>query len=362
MISVRNLTKSFAQSHTAHPAVDDVSFDVERGLVYALLGPSGCGKTTLLRCLAGIEQPDSGEIELDGRIVYSSQQRQFVPVHRRGIGFVFQSYAIWPHMSVFDNVAYPLRYGQNSRPSREDVEKRVRSALELVEMEAAIGRASTTLSGGQQQRVALARAIVHQPNVLLMDEPLSNLDARLRQQTRKQLSHLLGELGTTTVYVTHDQIEAMALADVVAVMRDGVILQAASPRELYDRPVNRFVANFIGDMNWIDATVKGTDGDYSVVETGIGDLLSVSDAPRSPGTEVVVGIRPLAIRFAGDEDGDRNVFRGEVVDSTFLGDATAITVKIGEHAVEVFTTEQADRHEGSVSVSLPPESCLVYES
>jgi iron(III) transport system ATP-binding protein len=363
MIAVRNVTKRFAQSHTTHPAVDDVSFEVERGLVYALLGPSGCGKTTLLRCLAGIESPDSGTIEIDGRTVYSSDSREFVPVHRRDIGFVFQSYAIWPHMSVFDNVAYPLRYGSGAKPRKDALRERVRAALALVDLEAAIDRASTTLSGGQQQRVALARAIVHEPSVLLMDEPLSNLDARLRQQTRKQLARLLGGLGTTTVYVTHDQIEAMALADVVAVMRDGVILQAASPRELYDRPANRFVANFIGDMNWIDGTVRGADGAHTVVETALGTLRCIADPVRLDGDEVVVGVRPLAISFQGGDPAARNVVHGQVVESTFLGDATSVTVKVGEHALEVFTTASGSNIDGAaVSLSLPPDSCLVYDA
>jgi iron(III) transport system ATP-binding protein len=362
MISVRNVTKRFAHSHTPHPAVDDVSFDVERGLVYALLGPSGCGKTTLLRCLAGIESPDSGEIEIDGRVVFSSDDRQFVPVHRRDIGFVFQSYAIWPHMSVFDNVAYPLRYGSKAKVRREKLRERVRDALALVDLEAAIDRASTTLSGGQQQRVALARAIVHEPRVLLMDEPLSNLDARLRQQTRKQLARLLAELGTTTVYVTHDQVEAMALADVVAVMRDGKILQSAAPRDLYDRPANRFVANFIGDMNWLDGHVRGSDGAYTLVETALGTLACVSEPRHDDGANVTVGIRPLAVKVAeANGNGARNVVKGDVVERTFLGDATSLTVRVGECSVEVFTTDPSDVHRGSVSLTLPPDACLVYD-
>jgi iron(III) transport system ATP-binding protein len=366
MISFRGVSKLFADADQRHLALNDVSFDVPQGSVYVLLGPSGCGKTTLLRCLAGIEAPDAGEIEVDGEPVFSSSRGLVVPAHRRGFGFVFQSYAIWPHMTVFDNVAYPLRYGQAKRVSREVLRDRVLGALDMVGLKAVADRSATKLSGGQQQRVALARAVVHEPNVLLMDEPLSNLDAQLRQQTRKQLATMLAKLGTTTVYVTHDQIEAMALADVVAVMRNGVIEQSASPRELYHRPATRFIADFMGDMNWIEGQVRGTDGDHVVVDTPLGQLRSVADEKREPGTTVTVGVRPLAVRLldaaAHGNNGHNNVLSGQLTGAIFLGDATSLTVRVGENIVEVVTQEAQPEKDSNLHLYLPPEACLIYDN
>ncbi|HEX3615116.1 MAG TPA: ABC transporter ATP-binding protein [Solirubrobacteraceae bacterium] len=364
MISFRGVTKTFADAERRHLALNEVGFDVPQGSVYVLLGPSGCGKTTLLRCLAGIETPDSGEIEVDGEAVFSSSRGVMVPAHRRGFGFVFQSYAIWPHMNVFENVAYPLRFGQGQRVSRDELGRRVLAALDMVGLKQYAERSATRLSGGQQQRVALARAVVHEPRVLLMDEPLSNLDAQLRAQTRKQLAELLGKLGTTTVYVTHDQIEAMALADVVAVMHDGMIQQSASPRELYYRPATRFIADFMGDMNWLEATIRGSEGDHVVVDTALGQLRCVTNGERRPGTPVTVGIRPLAVRLldaAGNGSNGRvNVFNGELTETMFLGDATALTVRVGDNVVEVLTPD-AQPHQPQLGLYLPPDSCVIYD-
>jgi iron(III) transport system ATP-binding protein len=363
MIFVNELSKVFVGSDSEHTAVNNVSFEVPRGSVYVLLGPSGCGKTTLLRCLAGIETPDSGEIEIDGGPVFSSTRGIAVPAHRRGVGFVFQSYAIWPHMTVFDNVAYPLRFGRARRVRGVELEQRVKAALDLVGLAALSDRPATKLSGGQQQRVALARAVVHEPSVLLMDEPLSNLDAQLRQQTRKQLAELLGRLGTTTVYVTHDQVEAMALADVVAVMQNGVIQQSAPPRELYERPTNRFVADFMGDMNWLEATVRGADGAYTIVDTPLGQLSCASDVSWPADSTVSVGVRPFAIKLndTASQNGRPNIIEGNLAAATFLGDATALTVRVGETIVEVLTTEPRAQEEPKVSLYLPPDACLIYE-
>jgi iron(III) transport system ATP-binding protein len=368
MIAFRGVSKLFGDGDAdqRHLALNDVSFDVPQGSVYVLLGPSGCGKTTLLRCLAGIETPDSGEIEVDGQPVFSSSRGIVVPPHRRGFGFVFQSYAIWPHMTVFDNVAYPLRFGQEARVSRDVLRTRVLGALDMVGLKAVGDRSATKLSGGQQQRVALARAVVHEPSVLLMDEPLSNLDAQLRQQTRKQLATMLSKLGTTTVYVTHDQIEAMALADVVAVMHNGVIQQSATPRELYHRPATRFVADFMGDMNWFEAEVRGMEGDQVVLDTPLGQLRSVSDKKREAGSAVSVGVRPLAVRLldatSDGNNGRSNVVSGQLTDAIFLGDATSLTVRVGENVVEVLTQETQPADDSNLRLYLPPEACLVYDN
>jgi iron(III) transport system ATP-binding protein len=362
MISVENVSKTFVDSAGEdYRALNDVSFEVPQGSVYVLLGPSGCGKTTLLRCLAGIETPDVGEIEVEGQSVFSSTRSIEVPAYRRGLGFVFQSYAIWPHMTVFENVAYPLRFGRAKRVRGVDLGRRVQGALELVGLGELASRSATKLSGGQQQRVALARAVVHEPRVLLMDEPLSNLDAQLRQQTRKQLAGLLGQLGTTTVYVTHDQVEAMALADVVAVMQNGVIQQSASPRELYDRPASRFIADFMGDMNWFDGRVRGSDGSHTLVDTALGQLRCASDVTWPADSAVTVGIRPLAVRLdTPSENARQNVVDGKSAKATFLGDATAVDVRVGENLIQILTSDPPQTD--AVCMYLPPEACLIYET
>ncbi|MCS7235891.1 MAG: ABC transporter ATP-binding protein, partial [Armatimonadota bacterium] len=210
-------------------AVDGVTLEAPEGQILTLLGPSGCGKTTTLRCLAGLERPDDGEIRFGDRVVFSRARGLFVPPEHRHIGMVFQSYAIWPHMTVFENVAYPLRV---RRASPAEIRQRVYAALELVGLAALADRPAPYLSGGQQQRVALARALVYEPEVLLLDEPLSNLDAKVREQVREELRSLQRQLRITTVYVTHDQVEALSLSDVVAVMRDGRVLEVGSPRDL----------------------------------------------------------------------------------------------------------------------------------
>jgi iron(III) transport system ATP-binding protein len=238
-------------------AVDDVTLEAPEGKILTLLGPSGCGKTTTLRCLAGLERPDDGEIRFGSRVVFSRAQGVFVPPEQRHIGMVFQSYAIWPHMTVFENVAYPLRV---RRVNPGEIRKRVQAALELVGLAALADRPAPYLSGGQQQRVALARALVYEPEVLLLDEPLSNLDAKVREQVREELRALQRQLNITTVYVTHDQIEALALSDVVAVMRDGKVLEVGTPRDLYERPRTRFVAQFLGTTNLLPGKLAQVEG------------------------------------------------------------------------------------------------------
>jgi iron(III) transport system ATP-binding protein len=248
MLTVSGLTKSFNSPEGRTTVIKGIDFIVREGDCYALLGPSGCGKTTTLRCVAGLEQADAGVITIGGHIVSDPAAGIFVPVHQRPIGMVFQSYAIWPHLDVFENIAYPLRV-YRPRLARAEIEQRVMDALKLVNMRDFAQRASTRLSGGQQQRVALARAIVRNPALLLLDEPLSNLDARLRDTMRKELGDLIARVGITALFVTHDQAEAFALADRIAVMNHGVIVQQGTPREIYRSPSDPFVAFFMGSAN-----------------------------------------------------------------------------------------------------------------
>ena len=248
-LSVKNLCKRFGD----HWAVDDVSFDVEEGKLLVLLGPSGCGKTTTLRCIGGLEQPDKGEISIDAQTVTNVNTDLFVSPENRGMGMVAQSYAIWPHMTVFENVAFPLRM---RKERGEDIPDRVGEALRMVQLEDFGDRNATDLSGGQQQRVALARAIVGRPKVLLFDEPLSNLDANLREQMRYLLKDIQREIGITAVYVTHDQDEAMGLGDQLVVMNEGKIEQTDNARALYSEPVTQFVAEFIGVANLLKGSLR----------------------------------------------------------------------------------------------------------
>jgi iron(III) transport system ATP-binding protein len=252
MLSIENLQKVFkASGGTDVRAVDGVSISIASGSILTLLGPSGCGKTTTLRCLAGLERPDAGRIVIGDTTVFDSAKGIFVPPSDRGIGMVFQSYAIWPHMSVFENVAFPLRVARNRKYSAAEIKDKVARALEMVRLGGFERRSATQLSGGQQQRLALARGLVHEPKILLLDEPLSNLDAKLREQMRFELKRLQRSLRVTTVYVTHDQAEALALSDEIAVFNQGRIVQRGNPHDIYSHPTSRFVADFIGSANFL---------------------------------------------------------------------------------------------------------------
>ena len=241
IISIRGLEKTFPSNRGLVQAVQKIDLEVPENEFVVLLGPSGCGKTTTLRCVAGLERPDGGSIEIAGEIVDSAEGEEFTPPEKRNIGMVFQSYAVWPHLNVFQNVALPLTDGSRRVP-KQQVRDRVMESLRLVRMEGLETRPVTDLSGGQQQRVALARAIVTEPMVLLMDEPLSNLDARLREEMRLELKKIATSIGVTTLYVTHDQAEALSLGDKICVMNEGKILQVGSPKEVYSKPPNLFVA------------------------------------------------------------------------------------------------------------------------
>ncbi|GAA0999730.1 ABC transporter ATP-binding protein [Acrocarpospora macrocephala] len=362
MLRVENLVKSFDGERRRRRAaatgatdrvfaVNDVSFTVPEGDMFTLLGPSGCGKTTTLRSIAGLERPDSGTIEVGGRALFRSLEGQrvlSVSANERGLGMVFQSYAIWPHMSVFDNVAFPLqvrRRGQ--RPSKREIGERVGRVLATMELDALAGRQATKLSGGQQQRLALARALVIEPPLLLLDEPLSNLDAKLRESLRYELKRLQRELGITSVYVTHDQTEALVLSSSVAVMRDGNIIQLGKPREIYQKPNSRFVAEFIGTSNFIPAKVEARDGERYTVNALDGPLALNSTADIAVGADVIVSIRPEAVEVGTvPRTGEAlNEWKGTVLTRAFLGEAVDHVVRVGEREI---------RARGNPSVSIRP--------
>ena len=312
------------------PAVRGVSFDVLPGEQLTLLGPSGCGKTTTLRAIAGLEQPTAGEIRIDGVTVYSSQARINIRAEKRGLSMVFQSYAIWPHMTVFENVAYGLRV---RRTAAAEVAEKVHQALDMVQMGSLASRRAAQLSGGQQQRVALARAFVFQPSVLLFDEPLSNLDAKLRADMRIELRELQHRLGITSVYVTHDLEEALAMSDRIVVMRDGLIEQTGTPDEIYRLPNSAFVADFVGSANLIRGRHR-TDLDADglvVLETSAGHIVHAMAYGRPVGTEPVVSVRTVHLRLSTEPPAaTRNVWRVPIRQTVFQGDFTQVHVGWGD--------------------------------
>jgi iron(III) transport system ATP-binding protein len=327
-------------------AVDDLSLTIEPGEFFTLLGPSGCGKTTTLRSIAGLESPDSGRIRLSGRTVYDSTAGLDIPSNRRGIGMVFQSYAIWPHMSVFENVAFPLRVRARSvRSPAADLRTAVHQALETVELDAYATRPATQLSGGQQQRLALARAMVAQPEIMLLDEPLSNLDAKLRDTMRLELKRLQAASKFTAVYVTHDQTEALAMSTRIAVMHAGVIQQIGAPREIYEHPANAFVAGFIGRTNFLEAKVLQTpahDGHTHLVQSALGVPLPARSATPTPaGTTATLCVRPENIRLTTPthpttthptttHPATDHTVTGRVTSAQFLGETTEYTVRVND--------------------------------
>jgi len=327
MIRIDVLRKRYPGQDTTVSAVDGLSFDVAQGQLYTLLGPSGCGKTTTLRCVAGLERPDSGTIVLGETEVYS--QSTFIPTHQRDLGMVFQSYAIWPHMTVFENAAFPLRVS-GRRSGRAKIDEAVGEALELVGLAGYESRMATQLSGGQQQRLSLARALVRRPTVLLLDEPLSNLDAKLREHMRQEIRQLQQRLRITTLFVTHDQIEALAMSDRVAVLRDGKIEQEASPQAIYNEPTSEFVANFVGATNLVKGAVLDWTTQSTTLETKFGELVAVSGTERlREGTEVTVAIRPedLTLRDSATcGSQEQNMWPVEVMFSSFTGAVTEFKV------------------------------------
>jgi iron(III) transport system ATP-binding protein len=331
VLAVEDLRHRFTDRRTTIAAVDGLTFEVPDGELYTLLGPSGCGKTTTLRSIAGLERPDGGRVVVTGAVV--SDGAIFVPPHRRDIGMVFQSYGIWPHLTVFENAAFPLRAARPRTPERE-LRRRVEEALATVRLTGTESRMATQLSGGQQQRLALARAIVHRPALLLLDEPLSNLDATLRAALRDELASLQRRLGITTVYVTHDQAEALAVSDRIAVMAEGRIVQEGRPREIYQHPRTQFVAGFVGTTNLLSGAVQGVAGDRLHVATEIGRFVMHRDPAASIGQAIVVAIRPeQAVLHLEPPSSTENVVRGEIGQLSYRGDHVDCRVRIGGRSV-----------------------------
>jgi iron(III) transport system ATP-binding protein len=359
LVSVRNLTKVYDTRRGELTALNDVSIDIGRGEILVLLGPSGCGKTTLLRCVAGLEQPTSGEITVHGRTVYSSERGVALPPEKRGLSMVFQSYALWPHMTVFQNVAYPLRV---SRIGADETHERVMKALALAGLEAYAANHPGQLSGGQQQRVALARALVANDGLILFDEPLSNLDAKVRERLRDELVAMQAELGFTAIYVTHDQVEAAALASRIAVMEVGRIGQLGEPVEVFNAPRSRYVADFVGCSNETPGVVVGVDGGVVLVDTPIGRMAGVSPSPApGPGEAVKVMFRPEHGRVVAATDPAVNTVSATVERCVFLGSHVEYHLAAGGQRLLLRSLEGERLEIGAqVAVSVDPALTRVF--
>jgi ABC-type Fe3+/spermidine/putrescine transport system ATPase subunit len=361
VISVSNLVKRFEGRNARKTAVTGISFEVPEGKLFTLLGPSGCGKTTTLRMIAGLERPSEGEISIDGRTVYDGKGGVYLPANERPIGMVFQSYAIWPHMSVIQNVAFPLTVGRH-RMSNAKAKPRALEALDLVGLGDLADRPATALSGGQQQRVALARALVREPKVLLLDEPLSNLDAQLRERMRSEIRAVQQKLGITAVYVTHDQNEALAISDLIMVMDKGAIVETGLPQQIYRRPAAEFTANFIGAANVIDGTVASSDAGGVVVNTPLGVLQTDATPNLHNGASVRVFIRPenfeLRRRRHADDDWAGvvrySIYQGDCWDYTVDVNGTDLRVRVHKEKVGLGHGDVVHLHaDGTEAVIMP---------
>jgi len=359
-IRIQGVCKHYHSEGKTIKALDDVDLTIPANEIFTLLGPSGCGKTTLLRCIVGLESPDSGEIRIGDEVVWSRDKNIYVPTEKRGLGMVFQTYAIWPHMNVFDNVAYPL---QTRKVPREEIRRRVEKTLRFVQLEGFEKRPATKLSGGQQQRVALARALVAEPKVILFDEPLSNLDAKLREETRKELRTFLTELSITAVYVTHDRVEALALSDSIAVMRSGRIIEVGSPRKIYFDADHRFVADFIGRANLIPAEVVRRTDDATVVHCVLGDIVCQKrDFPE--GTQVTLCLRPEFMRvLPGAGSGAANEVQGTVESMVFIGEVFEMEVLAGGERLLARVDADTGLQVGDpMHFILDPAHCLLVDA
>jgi ABC-type Fe3+/spermidine/putrescine transport system ATPase subunit len=380
VLALDGVSKLFGSPAAPLAAVDGAALEIVRGEIFTLLGPSGCGKTTTLRLIAGLEQPDAGEITLRGRVVASVPRRVFVPPHRRNLGMVFQSYAIWPHMTVFANVAYPLEL---RGVPRRAIGERVARVLELVGLAGLEERAATLLSGGQMQRLALCRALVYEPDLLLLDEPFSNLDAKLREQMRVEVKLLQRRLGITVLFVTHDQIEALSLSDRIAVMQRGRVEQVGPPRQLYERPASAFVRDFLGQTVILRGRVQGLEpgrGDAAPATVRVamnGALAGCTLSGRAAtgdglgaGAEAHVAIRPEDIEVALDlgdgaaasTAGARDALAGVIDALLFVGDRYEARVLLGgEHRIPLLLPRARDWREGQrLRLGFPPETVSVW--
>ncbi|MHC1692605.1 MAG: ABC transporter ATP-binding protein [Sphaerochaetaceae bacterium] len=322
-VDIKNLCKIFKSYHDKNGfyAVDHVSLQVEPGSLVTILGPSGCGKTTMLRMVAGFEIPSSGEILLKGREIST------LPPNKRNVGMMFQSYALFPHLSVYDNIAYGLTLKRLPKPV---IDQKVKDVLEIMQISTIIQRMPNQLSGGQQQRVALARAVVTEPSVLLFDEPLSNLDAKLREYMRDELRKIQQSLGITSIYVTHDQNEAMAISDKIVIMQAGTIEQMGTPWEIYTKPANRFVADFMGRANFVRSRITRIHPSETRVSTLGGEFTYTGDVSMISGENCVCMVRPDFFTFA-----DNGKIEGRIVSRAYLGTSVEYVVAVGNEVVHM---------------------------
>ena len=363
-LTVEDLHMTYPSAEGPVHAVRGVSFTVEPGEFYTLLGASGCGKTTTLRCVAGLENPDSGRIAIGDQVVYMSGANRITePPNRRDIGMVFQSYAIWPHLNVYSNVSFPLVSGRK-KMSRADVREKTMRALTLVHLEDLAYRPAPFLSGGQQQRVALARALVAEPTVLLLDEPLSNLDARLRSEMRVEIKNLVKSLGVTTLYVTHDQSEALTMSDRVAVMNAGVFVEENVPRAMYLNPKSAFTATFLGDTNMFEGTVverSGANGTCTV-NTKIGPIVCpASNCPVSE-DDIWIACRPEDVNVNAQHPGGDNVYEGSISMALFTGDQITYEISINGQKLQAKLGPHSHFDiNDKVFLKLDPQRCLPME-
>jgi len=351
-LEIKNLTKKFGD----FTAVEDINLTVEKGEMVALLGASGCGKTTILRMIAGFLEPNSGTITINGKVVNRT------PPHKRNVGILFQNYALFPHMTVFNNVAFSLKL---KKLGKKEIRQRVAEILKLVELEEKEDRYPRQLSGGQQQRVALARALVMEPEVLLLDEPLSNLDAKLRHDMQGEIKRIQKELGLTTIIVTHDQEEAVSLANRVVIMNAGHILQKGEPTEVFNHPSERFVADFMGFSNFIEGTVAEVSGGELQVDVGGGYLLSLANAgvpqPCCKGDRIEMTIRPEKVLISGTKQ--EGYHKGTILNSTYKGLDTLLDIQTDFGAeIHANITENDIPKEGeAVYFAFPSDKVIIYK-
>lgn len=359
-VQAKNISKVFGSM----TAVDNISFTAEAGEFLTLLGPSGCGKSTTLRLIAGLEELDRGEILAGGKVLASPESKIFIAPEKRGMGMVFQSYAVWPHMTVFENVSYPLKLRNYSK---KDIKEKVKHVLELVGLQGLDDRPGTLLSGGQQQRVALARALVFEPGILLLDEPLSNLDAKLREQMRIELKALQKRIGVTTIYVTHDQEEAIVLSDRIAVMNAGRIEQFDRPDRIYENPQTRFVVDFIGKVNYLPGKVAEVAGGKCIVRVADSDDAIITCRMRegiNTGDSVVATIRPTDVKVHQDvSKKGTNVLRCQVKTAAYYGDRMEYQLIVGSQIIHVPSPLSLQLAQGdSAIMELDPNAIMLWRA
>ena len=354
-VHVSHLFKKFGKVNV----LNDIDFTINEGEFFTLLGPSGCGKSTTLNCIAGLEQPTSGAITVGGTQFVDTSNNLYVPTEERNLGMVFQSYALWPHMTVQQNLAMPLSIRKVARKEKGNL---IDDSLGKVGMTHLKDRYPHELSGGQQQRVALARALVYSPSVLLLDEPLSNLDAKLREQARAWLKRLQEDLGITTVYVTHDQDEALSLSDRIAVMFDGHMAQVGTPEEIYERPASAKVAGFVGSCNFFLGKLEGKNGRIAHVRLeNTGAVVQIeSDNNLSVGEDVTVAVRPERLRItpASDRAAGGNVLDTEILTRSYVGSRFEYGLRLGNNVVQVVSQDGTLSHD--VRLVFDPKDALLY--